>query len=76
MALRLLGSTCWIVAKSKTEKSGRVSHMFCQSKIRGMSCPLKDLPGKKAFELSGECFELVGRPSFDNGFAHHARDKH
>jgi len=61
VALRVLESKCWIVTKSVGNGDGKASYMFCQSRVRGISCPLEGLPGKKAFELSGECFEIVKR---------------
>jgi hypothetical protein len=33
--------------------------MFCKSRLRGIKCPLEGLPGKKPYELSEECIELV-----------------
>lgn len=59
MAMRVLGSKCWIMTKSVKVGEGYKSYMYCQSKIRGLGCPLADMPGKKAFELGSECFEPV-----------------
>ncbi|OGS41976.1 MAG: hypothetical protein A3K67_06955 [Euryarchaeota archaeon RBG_16_62_10] len=59
MALRVLGSKCWIMTKSGKDGSGNASYMYCQSKIRGLGCPLEGKPGKKPFELGSDCFEEV-----------------
>jgi len=66
MALRLSGQACWVVTTSVRDGDGYVSHMYCKSRLRGVKCPLEGLPGKKPYELSEECIELVsttGRPS-------------
>ncbi|OGS56079.1 MAG: hypothetical protein A3K60_02860 [Euryarchaeota archaeon RBG_19FT_COMBO_56_21] len=55
------GSKCWIVTTSVKDGDQYVSHMFCQSKLRGMKCPLEGIPGKKAYVLSNDCVALVDR---------------
>lgn len=59
MALRLSGQKCWVVTTSVRDGDGYVSHIFCQSRIRGIKCPLEELPGKKAYVLSEDCIQLV-----------------
>lgn len=61
MALRLSGQKCWVVTTSVKDGDGYVSHMFCQSRIRGIKCPLEGVPGKKAYVLCRDCIEFVGR---------------
>ncbi|MBE0519194.1 MAG: hypothetical protein IH630_08260 [Thermoplasmata archaeon] len=63
MALRLLRSRCWIVTNQGREGDENTTYMFCQTKLRGMRCPLKEIPGKIAFELSSDCFEAVRKES-------------
>jgi len=51
MALRLSGTNCWISTSCAKDGDRRVTHLFCQSRLRGLKRPLEGRPGAKPFEL-------------------------
>jgi hypothetical protein len=59
MALRVSGSKCRVAVSSAKEDGDQVSHVFCESKLRGVRCRLEGIPGKKAYVLCGDCFQPV-----------------
>lgn len=59
MALRVSGSNCWVAVSVAKDGDTKVSHVYCQSKTRGVKCRLEGVPGKKAYVLCSECFEPV-----------------
>jgi hypothetical protein len=59
MALCVSGSNCWVAVSVAKDDGLQVSHVYCQSKARGVKCRLKGLPGKKTYVLCSECFEPV-----------------
>ena len=61
MALRLSGTNCWISTSCAKDGDRHVTHLFCQSRLRGLKCPLEGVPGVRPFELGAACFESVPR---------------
>jgi hypothetical protein len=61
MALRVSGSSCWVAVSIAKDDGLQVSHVYCQSKARGVKCRLEGVPGKKTYVLCSECLEPVSR---------------
>jgi hypothetical protein len=59
MAMRLSGRNCRIATSNAKDGDRDVTHLFCQSRLRGLKCPLEGVPGVRPFELGAACFESV-----------------
>jgi len=62
MALRVSGSNCWVTVSVAKDDGLQVSHVYCQSKAKGIKCRLEGIPGKKTYVLCSECLEPVSCP--------------
>lgn len=59
MAMRLSGTKCWISTKCSKDGEEYTTHVYCQSRQRGLRCPHEGTKGTKPFELSPGCFQAV-----------------
>ncbi len=59
MAMRATGTSCWISVSCVKDGDGYATHVYCQSRLRGLQCPHEGMPGMKPFELSDACLMMV-----------------
>lgn len=67
MAMRATGTNCWISVSCVKEGENYTTHIYCQSRLRGLKCPLEGTAGAKPFELSPACLKKIDAGKSKNG---------